>query len=170
MRWIYPPGAALQLVVTERSVNPLPEIPVLDGHHLPEAFPLPAVLPPLGKAETNTFAHVSALRDESHLGGLVEGFQTADNAQQLKPFAARIRINIVGHQTLRPVAGAEHEAPATGLLGIVGLGDEDEVWGRTVHRRLPLERRMAPGRSIKRCTTGVLPKQSFLSEETAHDP
>src|SRR5262245_23666387 len=49
VRQVESPGTAVNLVKLQGPIDPLPEVAVLNRHHLAEVLPLPVILPPLRK-------------------------------------------------------------------------------------------------------------------------
>jgi hypothetical protein len=99
------------MMENQGTIDPFPQVLVLDRHHLPEEFPAPAVLSPLPDPVSNSLAHVCAGRNEYNVGRLIECLQTADNRQQLKPLATEVPFELVRFQTLRAVSRSQDKPP-----------------------------------------------------------
>ena len=127
---------ALHIVEPQCPIESLPQVRVLHGHHLPKKFPPPAVGSPFLQTIANPLPDVIAAIDQRHSRRLVKRFQRPDDRQQVKSFAAEVRLGILGFKPLRSILGPQHELPLTATLGTVNAGVQQKVGCREVHRGL----------------------------------
>lgn len=97
---------------SQRPIQPLPQVAILDGHHLPEKLPSPAVAPPLGQPVLHSVTNIGATADQGHVRGLVEGLQGANDGQQVEPFSPNLGLHVGHFELLGAVRPAEREPPS----------------------------------------------------------
>jgi len=128
-RHIESPRAALEAVIIERPVDPLPKVRILDRHHAAKTLPAPTVVTPLLKTAAKTSADVAALGDQRDARWLVERFESTNDGQEFQPLARRLRLAFGDREPLPVVDRLEHKTPlicqAGGWAGISrGLGKQ----------------------------------------------
>ncbi len=133
VRQVETPGAALHLMEIECPVDPLPEVAVLDRHHLAEMLPLPSVMPPLGQPLGQAAVDVTAGRDERHAGGLGQSLEPPHHGQQLETLAADVRLFVAGFELVAAVNRLEDKSPLSPLLFSVRFRKQQEMWFSCVH-------------------------------------
>ncbi len=120
-------AAALDIVELQGTIQPLPKVRVLDGHHLAEVFPSPLVSAPLGKAVPDARPHVVAALDERHSRGLIERLERPYDRQQIKPLNREVGLGVMGLELPLAVVASQDELPTAALTGAINVRKQQEV-------------------------------------------
>ena len=115
--------AALHPMKRQGPIQPLPEIAVLDRHHLAMILPSPIVFAPIGQAVAQAASDVFARRDQCHERRLLECFQSADYGQQFEPLTAQIGLGIPASS--REVPSSDCRMNRQSLAGRIGRTARD---------------------------------------------
>lgn len=87
-------GPAANLVDLQRSIDALPEIPILHGNLFAVSFPFPVADAPVLQPLSHGARDLSTGRDQRHRRRLIQRLQPADNRQQLQTFATDSEFNV----------------------------------------------------------------------------
>ncbi len=111
---IDPPRAAVHLVKLHRPVKPLPQIAVLDRHHLSKVFPAPSVLTPFAQSVADPFADIAARSPDRHARRLPQGLEprTTVSSSSRSPRAT----GSMSSATIRSPSSRHGERIASGQL------------------------------------------------------
>jgi hypothetical protein len=129
-------SAAFHIVELQRPIEPLPEVGVLDGHHLPEELPPPIAAAPFGEPVANARPDIIATVHKRYPRRLIERLQRPDDRQQIKPFDGQVGLGVVSLKPLHAILAAEHELPLSAATAAVDVRDQMEVWRGGYHRLL----------------------------------
>lgn len=125
--------AVFQSMDGKRAIQTLPEVMVLDRHHLAEGFPGPAVTAPFVQTVGDSAADVIAASDQGHARGLVEGFEAANDSQELQSRAMDRRLGVLGLEAGGSIHGLQDESPASVGPVFLGAGVQQEVGRLNAH-------------------------------------
>jgi hypothetical protein len=106
---------ASDLMVRERSIDPLPKIAVADRFDPTKSLPAPLGETPLVQTTAYAAGDVSAGCNEGDARRLIERLQAADDRQELRTLARSVRLFIGGGQVARTVNRLQDELPAARL-------------------------------------------------------
>jgi hypothetical protein len=122
-------SAASDVQVMERQgpIQSLPQVPVLDRHHLTEALPSPAITSPFVQPVGQPSVDVLAGRDQGHARGLVERFQTAHNGEQFQPLALEFGLGVSDVEGRRSIGRLQDESPFAPVIPLARVGEQEEV-------------------------------------------
>jgi len=130
---IQSPLPALHPMEPQSPIQTLPQISVLDRHHLAKQFPPPPVAPPFRQAVLHAMPNVRAAAEQSHSGGLVEGLQRPHHRQQIQPLPAHPGFDVRCRKLFRAIGLLQREPPSARVPGGTDLGEQKIVWRGKIH-------------------------------------
>ncbi len=114
---VEPTLPTIDSVKLKNSIHALPKVHVAYRHHLPKTLPSPIVFLPFGQPKQDALLDITGAADQRHPRRLVEGFQGADDRQQVEPLTAYVGFNVGGFDFWRSVEGSQHEPPCSESFG-----------------------------------------------------
>jgi hypothetical protein len=130
------PQAAIDLMKAESPIHSLPKVVIADRNHASEAFPLPAIGSPVGKAALQAAVDVAAFGNQGHPCRVIDRFESADDGEQFQSLVAIDWLKVASREALAGGHVLEHEPPGSSLARLDrGFGKEQVMGGGRGHHR-----------------------------------